>query len=92
MKFSNYFVIRAEHSLKIQRDSKRLYTQYVSLDWVASKGVIRNIYSDLPEECISDCIKTVKRLIKENNDKHILFSQNGEMKPIDDIVNRLVKS
>ena len=94
--FSNYFVIRAEHSLKIQRDSKRdskmLYSQYVSLDWVASKGLIRYKDSDLPEECISDCIRTVKELINDEKNKEIiLFSQNGEPKSISKIVNRLVK-
>lgn len=89
---SNFFVIRAEHSLKLQRGSKMLYSQYVSLDWIASKGLISYKDSDLPEVCITDCINTIKSLINnEKNKKTILFSQNGELKPISEIVNRLVK-
>lgn len=99
---SNYFLIRAEHSLKAFRDTCSLYSQSLFLDWIASKGVYYQKRSDVPGKDlyatirkIKEAILKIKKIEKESNvenQRGLLFSKNGDSKvPIQNISNRFVK-
>ena len=89
---SNYYLIKAEHSLKVMKYKYSLYSQNISIDWYASKGFISNSESDYMGICMQDLIENMKEIVNElRREDHVLFSQNGEEKNISEIVNRLVK-
>lgn len=90
---SNYFIIRAEHSLKAFRDSKSLYSQSLFLDWGASKGIVRSRKSDVPAKALNKCLKGIKDAINQLKGarESPFFSQNGNSNiPIHEIKNRLL--
>lgn len=90
---SNYFIIRAEHSLKAFRDSKSLYSQSLFLDWVASKGIVRSRKSDVPAKALNKCLKGIKNAINQlkKSKEPPSFSQNGNSNiSIQEIKNRLL--
>jgi len=90
---SNYFIIRAEHSLKAFRDSKSLYSQSLFLDWGASKGIVRSRKSDVPANALNKCLKGIKNAINQlkESKEPPSFSQNGNSNiSIQEIKNRLL--
>lgn len=91
---SNYFIIRADHSLKAFKNSIGTCTQVISFDWAASKGIISSKRSDLPAKSLFSVIEGIKNAIdqyKESKDPDkVDFSQNGRSIPIKYIKNRLI--
>lgn len=99
---SNYYFIRAEHSLKAFRGSYSLYTQSLFFDWIASKGILSQKRSDVPAKSLYFTIREIKKAIlklkkieKDQEDKEnrreLLFSKNGNSKvKIQDISNRFI--
>lgn len=88
---SNYFFIRAEHSLKAFRGDVSLYTQSLWLDWVASKGIVHAHRSDVPGKSLYRLIKEIRKTINQlKKSKGLVFvSKNG--KPIEGIPNNDIK-
>lgn len=90
---SNYFIIRVDRSLKAFRKTSSLYTQSLWLDWVASKGVVRQLCSDAPAKALYKYIKEVQSAIAQLRKSvgNVSFSKNGNSKiAISDISNRLI--
>lgn len=89
---SNYFIIRADHSLKIFRESKELYSQTIFIDWLASKGVITSKLSTTPAKGLFDDLEAIKDAVKElKASKEIRYTQNGNSNiSIGQIQNRLI--
>ena len=96
---SDYFIIKADKSLKPFRGKKSLCTQSLSFDWAATKGIIRDKDSDSDARNIAGTTKTLYDGIKEfleknyDNDTELIFySQIGkEDKTLEDICNPLLK-
>lgn len=97
MILSDYFIIKADHSLKPFRGDLSLYTQSLSFDWAATKGIIRDKDSDSDAKIIAGTTKTlyvgIKEFLKKNYDTELIFySQIGkEEKNLKDICNPLLK-
>lgn len=90
---SNYFIIRADHSLKAFRNCKSIYDQTLQLDWIASKGIVRSKKSDAPGKDIYNIIKGLQEAIHDlkKDIGNIAFSQNGDCKKsLKEIKNRLI--
>lgn len=91
---SNYFIINAANSLKAFRKSESLYTQKISLDWAASKGIIRAFKSDFTEKDIRNSLNGIRKIVDFQKESIGIkkYSQNGNCaKRIDDINNPLLK-
>lgn len=91
---SNYFIINAFHSLRPFRENKSLYPQKISLDWMASKGVIRALKSDSPEKDMRNSLESIRDIVDSQKESIGIkrYSQNGNCaKMIDDISNPLLK-
>ena len=91
---SNYFILRVDRSLKAFRESHSLYSQSLWLDWSASKGIVHQINSDLPDKELRQYLSKIRKAIKQLKSVKgaVLFSQNGNPKiPLENIHNRLVK-
>ncbi len=92
---SNYFIIRADHSLKAFKNSIGICTQVISFDWAASKGIVSSKRSDLPAKSLFSVIEGIKKAIeqyKESKDPDMVnFSQNGRSTNIKDLKNRLIR-
>lgn len=91
---SNYFILRAEHSLKAFQSKKVLYTQSLLLDWIASKGILTQVNSDIPAKSLKTYIKNLSKSIQQlkKDQGNILFTQNGNPKiSIKEIRNRLIE-
>lgn len=96
MILSDYFIIKADHSLTPFRGSLSLYTQSLSFDWALSRGVIRDKDSDAGAKIIDSTTEMlylgIKEFLKNNNTKLIFYSQIGkEDKILKDICNPLLK-
>lgn len=92
---SNYYFIRAEHSLKAFRNSRSLYTQSIWFDWACSKGILQQKRSDLPAKSLYRTIKNIRKAILKlkSYNRDIPFSQNGNSKiKIKNITNRIITS
>lgn len=89
---SNYFIIRAEHSLRAFRNNVGLYTQSLFFDWAASKGIIKQVNSDIPDKALSKCIRDMQKIINTlKNSKEVNFTQNGKSNmPLSELKNRLI--
>lgn len=90
---SNYFIIRVDRSLKAFRSSYSLYSQSLFLDWVASKGVIRQKRSDAPAKALYKYLGEVKEAIGQMKKSigTVPFSRNGDIEPISTLKNRLIQ-
>lgn len=97
MILSDYFIIKADYSLKPFRGDLSLWTQSLSFDWAATKGIIREKDSDSGAKIIDSTTEIlylgIKEFLKENcNTKLIFYSQIGkEDKTLKDICNPLLK-
>lgn len=60
---SNFYLLRAEHSLKAFKDGKGLYSQTLWMDPIGSKGIIRNLKSDIPAKALIETRKELKKSI-----------------------------
>lgn len=90
---SNYYLIKVDHSLKAFRNGNCLYSQSISLDYAASKGIVRQKASDVPIKSINKYIRELKVAIEYMIEKRIpvQFAQNGNSHiPINNILNRLI--
>lgn len=90
---SNYYIVRAEHSLRAFKGNKALYSQTLSLDWIGSKGCINCKNSDLPGKSLKKSIRDVRdivRHLKEEWKGDVPFVQNGRKADIKDIKHRMV--
>lgn len=90
---SNYFIIRADRSLKAFRDTHSLYSQTLFLDWIASKGIIHAKHSDAPgialRKYLCEINKAIKQLMRSAG--VVAFIQNGRPTSIREIKNRMIK-
>ncbi len=91
---SNYFIIRVDRSLKAFRANNSLYSQSLFLDWVASKGVIRQKRSDVPAKALYKYLREVRAAIAQMKKSvgSVPFSRNGIIEPITTIQNRLIQN
>ena len=90
---SNYFLVRAEHSLKAFRADKSLYSQSLWFDWAASKGIIYQKHSDAPAKALFNYLREVRRAINQikKSKGTVPFTQNGNSHiDITSIKNRLM--
>lgn len=91
---SNYFIIRAEHSLTAFDESKGLCTQVISFDWAVSKGILRSKNSDIPAKSIFNTLNDIKDAIKKCQNCigliNVRFCQNGREVPLKEIKNRMI--
>lgn len=93
---SNYFIVRLDRSLKAFDNAKSLYSQTIWLDWLGSKGIIRQKNSDTPYKAqrkyLKELRKAVASLQRVQDQQAILFAQNANLNiSIKDIKNRLLK-
>lgn len=91
---SNYFIINAANSLKAFRKSESLYTQKISLDWAASKGIIRAFKSNFIEKDMRNSLNGIRKIVDSQKKSVDIkrYSQNGNCaKRIEDISNPLLK-
>lgn len=76
---SNYFIVRADRSLKAFRSDQSLYSQSLWLDWAASKGIVVQKRSDAPAKALFKYLKEVRKAVIQL--KRALgvvpFTQNG---------------
>lgn len=91
---SNFYLIRADHSLKAFRNGRGLYTQTLWLDWGASKGIVTHRNSDLPAKALYKYIRETKRAIATLRQKtgSTLYSRNGDINiTVNKITHRVLK-
>ena len=93
---SNYFLLRLDRSLKAFANNRSLYSQTIWLDWLGSKGIVRQKNSDIPFKAQRKYLKELRKAIltlqKVRDPQAVSFAQNGNIRiPITDIRNRLIK-
>lgn len=91
---SNYFMLRVDRSLKAFRATQSLYSQSLWLDWIASKGIVRQTKSDLPAKELNKYLRDIRKAVKQLKSVRgqVLFSQNGNSNILlENISNRLLK-